>query len=73
MVGPDYKPPVVTLSARWSEAQEAAVVAGCGNGAGSSSSDQQVGSLSATASDGSAITVTGLPIDLGTISVSGSG
>lgn len=49
-----------------------AVVVGCGNG-GSSSSDQQVVSLSATASSGSAITVTGsLPIDLGTISVSGS-
>jgi hypothetical protein len=50
----------------------AAAVAGCGNG-GTSSSDQQAVSFSATASSGSTITANGLPVDMGTISVDSSG
>jgi hypothetical protein len=50
----------------------AAVVAGCGNG-GTGSSDQQFATISATSSSGATINVTGLPIDMGTISVQSSG
>jgi hypothetical protein len=49
----------------------AAAVAGCGNG-GSASSDQQFSTVSATASTGATINVTGLPVDMGTISVQSS-
>jgi hypothetical protein len=46
----------------------AAAVVGCGNG-GSGSSDQQAVSFTATASSGSTITASGLPVDMGTITV----
>jgi hypothetical protein len=49
----------------------AATAVGCGN-TGSGSSDQQAVSFAATASDGSAITVTGVPLDMGTITINGS-
>lgn len=46
----------------------AAAVAGCGNG-GSASSDQQVTAISATSSSGGTVNVTGLPMDMGTITL----
>lgn len=50
----------------------AAMVAGCGNG-GSASSDQQAVSFEATASSGNTITASGLPANMGTITVGNSG
>jgi hypothetical protein len=50
----------------------AATVVGCGNG-GSSSSDQQAVSFTATASSGNTITANGLPVDMGTITVNSGG
>jgi len=46
----------------------AAGMMSCGQG-GSASSDQQITAISATSSTGSTVTVTGVPVDLGTISV----
>jgi hypothetical protein len=46
----------------------AAAVAGCGNG-GSASSDQQVTTVAATSSSGGTVSVTGTPVDMGTITL----
>ncbi len=46
----------------------AATVVGCGQG-GSASSDQQVMAVSATSSNGGTVSATGLPVDLGTITL----
>lgn len=46
----------------------AATAVGCGQG-GSASSDQQVMAVSATSSNGGTVSATGLPVDLGTITL----
>jgi hypothetical protein len=51
----------------------AATVAGCGNSGSTSSSDQQAVSFSATAGSGNTITASGLPANMGTITLGNSG